>query len=254
MATAVMTAESAPTILMVNTSPSMAQRVATAVLEEDYQIETAESANDALARLRFLPLPDLVLMNVSGASSEGLEALRAARELRPTLKVIAMGSGDDARVAAQAVRSGAVDYMGEPIGADELKTMLREHLSETPCAPELGLVAAPEPSLPEPIQTTAEAEVVELSDGVSFVCASARMREIYDQARLIAKFDMPVLMLGESGTGKEVVSLLIHHLSPRAKYPLLKVNCAAVPADLLESELFGYEAGGVHWGNEIQAG
>lgn len=243
MATAVMTAESAPTILMVNTSPSMAQRVATAVLEEDYQIETAESANDALARLRFLPLPDLVLMNVSGASSEGLEALRAARELRPTLKVIAMGSGDDARVAAQAVRSGAVDYMGEPIGADELKTMLREHLSETPCAPELGLVAAPEPSLPEPIQTTAEAEVVELSDGVSFVCASARMREIYDQARLIAKFDMPVLMLGESGTGKEVVSLLIHHLSPRAKYPLLKVNCAAVPADLLESELFGYEAG-----------
>ena len=69
------------------------------------------------------------------------------------------------------------------------------------------------------------------------------MRHLYAQASLIARFDMPVLMLGETGTGKEVLSLLVHHLSPRAGHPFLKVNCAAVPTDLLESELFGYEAG-----------
>jgi two-component system response regulator AtoC len=249
MATAVMTAESVPTILIVNTSASMAQRVATAVLAEDYQIETADSTDDALARLRSFPMPNLVLMNVSSTSAEGLEGLRAARELQPTLKVIAMGSGDDARIAAKAVRSGAVDFMSEPIGEDELKMMLHEHLNEVPGAPETTLAPQPavsassEVSLPAAISTTDPPEVVELSEDVSFVCASPAMKEIHDQACLIAKFDMPVLMLGESGTGKEVVSLLIHHLSPRAKYPLLKVNCAAVPADLLESELFGYEAG-----------
>jgi transcriptional regulator with PAS, ATPase and Fis domain len=69
------------------------------------------------------------------------------------------------------------------------------------------------------------------------------MKQIHAQASVIAKFDIPVLMLGQSGTGKEVVSLLIHHLSPRARYRFLKVNCAAVPTELLESELFGHEAG-----------
>src|SRR5664279_1511195 len=121
MATAVMSAESAPTILMVNTSASMEERVATAVLSGDYHIETAKSADDALARLKSFPLPDLVLMNVADTSSEGLQALRAARELQPNLKVIAMGSGDNARIAAQAVRSGAADFMSEPIGEEELK-------------------------------------------------------------------------------------------------------------------------------------
>ena len=87
------------------------------------------------------------------------------------------------------------------------------------------------------------AELVPLGDNVTFVCASPAMKQIYAQANVIAKFDIPVLMLGQSGTGKEVVSLLIHHLSPRAKYRFLKVNCAAVPAELLESELFGHEAG-----------
>jgi transcriptional regulator with PAS, ATPase and Fis domain len=139
--------------------------------------------------------------------------------------------------------------MSDPIDEEELKTMLLEHLNEIPTVPKLALelpavAAVAEPaSLPAAVCATDHPEFVELSDGVSFVYASPAMKEIYDQARLIAKFDMPVLMLGESGTGKEVVSLLIHHLSPRAKHPLLKVNCAAVPADLLESELFGYEAG-----------
>ena len=85
--------------------------------------------------------------------------------------------------------------------------------------------------------------MINLPEGGSFVCGSAAMKRIHAQAAVIAKFDMPVLMLGESGTGKEVISLLIHHLSPRANFPFLKVNCAAVPAELLESELFGYEVG-----------
>src|SRR5206468_3709389 len=86
-------------------------------------------------------------------------------------------------------------------------------------------------------------EVEELCDDVFFVAASPAMRKVRSQSALVANVDIPVLLLGESGTGKEVVARLIHKLSPRAHRTFLKVNCAAVPADLLESELFGYEAG-----------
>jgi transcriptional regulator with PAS, ATPase and Fis domain len=86
-------------------------------------------------------------------------------------------------------------------------------------------------------------EIEELCDDVFFVAASPAMRKIRSQAALVANVDIPVLLLGESGTGKEVLARLIHKLSPRAHRTFLKVNCAAVPADLLESELFGYEAG-----------
>ena len=97
-------------------------------------------------------------------------------------------------------------------------------------------------------------EVEELYDDVFFVAASPAMRKIRSQAALVANVDIPVLMLGESGTGKEVVARLIHKLSPRAHRTFLKVNCAAVPADLLESELFGYEAGAFTGANHAKPG
>src|SRR5262249_43775202 len=87
-------------------------------------------------------------------------------------------------------------------------------------------------------------EVVDsLDDDQFFLAASPVMKQIRAQVALVAKVDMPVLLLGESGVGKEIIAHLIHKMSPRAKAPLMKVNCAALPDDLLESELFGFEAG-----------
>jgi transcriptional regulator with PAS, ATPase and Fis domain len=86
-------------------------------------------------------------------------------------------------------------------------------------------------------------EIVEISDTSFFACASPTMCKIRDQAAMIAGSDIPILLLGESGVGKEVVANLIHRLSGRAQRPFMKVNCAAIPTELLESELFGYEAG-----------
>jgi two-component system, NtrC family, response regulator AtoC len=97
-------------------------------------------------------------------------------------------------------------------------------------------------------------EVEEVGDEVFFVAASPVMRKLRSQAALVANVDIPVLMLGESGTGKEVMARLIHKLSPRAHRTFLKVNCAAVPADLLESELFGYEAGAFTGANHAKPG
>jgi two-component system, NtrC family, response regulator AtoC len=234
MATAAVSAISLPVVLVVNAEHlRLTSRTADV---EGYQIETVTSAGATLERLQHGPLPDLVLMNVAVPGAEGLYTLQRARELHPKLKVIMLGSASDARSAALAVRMGALDYLSEPFQESELEALLLQHLGEPPSAQEFGISEAPEIINDEP-------EIINLSDGASFVCASPAMKQIHAQACVIAKFDMPVLMLGQSGTGKEVVSLLIHHLSPRSKYPFLKVNCAAVPADLLESELFGYEAG-----------
>jgi two-component system, NtrC family, response regulator AtoC len=218
-----------PLILVVNHKPLVLRHFTTALDMGGYQVETAVSAQAALDRLRRPPVPDLVLMDVATSGAEGLETLQRARRLHPDLKVVMLGAVDDTRKAAQAVRMGAIDYLPEPFHESELKAVLTQHL-------------APPPSVPDHVEDS-EPIVINLPEGASFVCGSTAMKRIHAQACVIARFDMPVLMLGESGTGKEIVSLLIHHLSPRANYPFLKVNCAAVPADLLESELFGYEAG-----------
>src|SRR5580704_4118984 len=130
MATAAVTAATLPVILIVNTNPSMAQRVAMVVPPDDYQLEMADSGLDALQRLQHRPLPDLVLMNVGASSSDGMRTLQQLRQLHPDLKIIVTGASDDTRAAAQAVRMGAVDYLGESVHTDELKTVLHQYLNE----------------------------------------------------------------------------------------------------------------------------
>ena len=228
MATLAMPATSVPLVLVVNAQPLD-------LPTREYCVESAASAHDALLRLQRKPVPELVLMNLNVPGGDGLETLQQARELHPKLKVIMFGPGSDARSATLAIRMGALDYLSQPLEESELEAALQEHLQEP--------VALPSPVLLQESFGDNESEIVNMGDGTTFVCASQAMKKIHAQARLIAKFDIPVLMLGESGTGKEVVSMLIHHLSPRSKYRFLKVNCAAVPADLLESELFGHEAG-----------
>ena len=219
----------APLILVVNHKPPVLRHFAVVLDLGGYQVETAVSAQAALERLQRPPVPNLVLLDAGMPGADGLDTLQRARKLHPDLKVVMLGAVDDTRGAAQAVRMGAVDYLPEPFHESELKSVLMQHLISPVC-------------VPEPTEDS-EATVINLPEGATFVCGSSAMKLIHAQAAVIAKFDMPVLLLGESGTGKEVVSLLIHQLSPRANYPFLKVNCAAVPADLLESELFGYEAG-----------
>jgi DNA-binding NtrC family response regulator len=214
---------------VVNHKPPVLKHFAVVLDIGGYQVETAASAQAALERLQRLPVPNLVLLDAGMPGADGLDTLQRARKLHPDLKVVMLGAVDDTRRAAQAVRMGAVDYLPEPFHESELKSVLMQHLVSPAC-------------VPDPTEDS-EATVISLPEGASFVCGSSAMKLIHAQAAVIAKFDMPVLLLGESGTGKEVVSLLIHQLSPRANYPFLKVNCAAVPADLLESELFGYEAG-----------
>jgi len=210
-------------ILLVDDEPGMLRYIRTLLEVEDYTVQTASTGEEALQQVEKGLRPDLVLLDLLMPGIDGLQTLEQLRQLVPGLKVVMLSCVSDTRKVVQAIRLGAQDYLTKPFQKAELTTVIDQCLGKN--------------------QQNLPGEVEELYDDVFFVAASPAMRKIRSQAALVANVDIPVLMLGESGTGKEVVARLIHKLSPRAHRTFLKVNCAAVPGDLLESELFGHEAG-----------
>ncbi len=215
-------------ILVVDDEPGMLRYLQTLLEVDSYHVSTATSGPEALACVQREPSPDLVLLDLLMPDLDGLQTLERLRQVRPGLKVVMLSCVSDTRKVVQAIRLGAHDYLTKPFQKAELDAVLDHCLHSrtalTPCDGQSG-------------------EVEELSDDLFFVAASPAMRKIREQVSQVANVNVPVLIVGESGTGKEVVARLIHKLSPRAHRTFLKVNCAALPADLLESELFGYEPG-----------
>jgi len=221
-------------ILLVDDEPGMQRYIRTLLELDNYKVETASTGEEALDRLEKGLEPDLILLDVLMPGIDGLQTLEKIRQLQANTKVVMLSCVSDTRKVVQAIRQGASDYLTKPFQKQELDSVIQQCLGS-------GRAVVP-------------GEVEELADDTFFIAASAPMRRIRSQAALVANVDIPVLMLGESGTGKEVVARLIHKLSPRAHRTFLKVNCAAVPADLLESELFGYEAGAFTGANHAKPG
>src|SRR6202047_1351936 len=210
-------------ILLVDDEPSMLRYIKTLLEVDDYKVETASTGEEALERVQKGLQPDLVLLDLLMPGIDGPQTLEQIRQLQPGVKVVMLSCVSDTRKVVQAIRLGAHDYLTKPFQKSELDTVIDQCLGKN--------------------QQNYPGEVEEVGDEVFLVSASPVMLKLRSQAALVANVDIPVLMLGESGTGKEVMARLIHKLSPRAHKIFLKVNCAAVPADLLESELFGYEQG-----------
>jgi DNA-binding NtrC family response regulator len=221
-------------ILLVDDEPGMLRYIRTLLEVDDYKVETASTGEQAVERVTRGLRPDLVLLDLLMPGIDGLQTLEQLRQLQPGLKVVMLSCVGDTRKVVQAMRLGAYDYLTKPFQKAELDTVVDQCLGTN--------------------QQNYPGEVEELADDVFFVAASPSMRKLRSEAALVANVDIPVLMLGESGTGKEVMARLIHKLSPRAHRTFLKVNCAAVPADLLESELFGYEAGAFTGANHPKPG
>src|SRR5438552_6312851 len=200
----------------------MLRYIRTLLEVDDHNVETASTGEEALDRVQKGLVPNLVLLDLLMPGIDGLETLEKLRKLQPNIKVVMLSCVNDTKKVVQAIRLGAVDYITEPFQKAEHDAVIDQCLGTN--------------------QQNYAGEVEDIGDETFFVAASPIMRKIRSQAALVANVDIPVLMLGESGTGKEVMARLIHKLSPRAHRTFLKVNCAAVPADLLESELFGYEA------------
>ncbi len=226
-------------ILVVDDEPGMLRYLQTVLEMDSHEVETASSGVGALERLQRNPLPDLVLLDLLMPEMDGIATLERLRQMQPRVKVVMLSCVSDSRTVAQAIRLGADDYLAKPFQKAELDAVLN-HWLDTRLDPAEG------------VERTGEVE--DLGDDLFFVAASPVMRKIRAQVSQLAHVDVPVLLLGETGTGKEVVARLIQKLSPRSERPFLKINCAALPSELLESELFGYDAGAFTGANRSKPG
>jgi two-component system response regulator AtoC len=179
-----------------------------------------------LDRLDQAEEPDLLLLALH-TNRDPLPLLTHIRCTKPHLPVIVLSCSADLRDIEMVIRLGVRAIVMKPFTGSDVEQAIDEHLVSS----EKKVAAAD--ALRE----------VPLNETHSFVRSSKRMRDLESQAALVARADIPLLILGESGTGKEILALYTHKLSARSQNIFLKVNCAAVPADLLESELFGYEQG-----------
>jgi two-component system, NtrC family, response regulator AtoC len=215
-------------ILVVDDEPGIANYVRTMLEIDSYRVEIASNGPDAVERIRRNPPPELVLLDFLMPGMDGLQTLELLRRYRPDMRVIMLSCVNETGKVVEAMRRGADDYLTKPFHRADLLAALGRTLNSKPRRPRVSVPAAESPSPP---------------DESVFIAASPASKKICADAELVSQTGLPVLILGESGTGKENLARLIHRLSPRARLPFLKVNCAAVPSELLESELFGYEAG-----------
>ncbi len=224
---------SAPNILLVDDEPSVLRYIKTLLEIEDYCVETASSGEEALQRMQRRPAPSLIVLDLLMPGMDGLQTLESCRKIHPGQKVVMMSCVSDTGKVVEAMKLGASDYLTKPFQLPQLQGAIRRALASS-LQEETQVTNGPAPA----------AEMVErLDDELFFLAASPVMKQIRAQVALIAKVDVPVLLLGESGVGKEILARLIHKMSIRAHRPMVKVNCAALPAELLESELFGYDSG-----------
>ena len=196
-------------------------------LEHSYHIAEADSAaaaREAIVRER----PDLVLLDLVMAGEGGLDVLRWMREQGHAQPVLIVSALDTARTAVQALQGGASDYLVKGFDVEELRKRAANLLK-------LADLERENESL--------RARLVSEGQFGKLVGTSAAMRRVFEIADRVAPSDATVLLLGESGTGKDLLAEEIHARSPRAAGPFVAVNCAALPENLIESELFGYEKG-----------
>ena len=211
-----------PRILIVDDDQGQRSLLETFLRGQGYETQSAASGEAALQLLAEEPFA-LMISDVRMPGMSGLETLRRVRQKHLALPVLLVTAFADIRSAVTAMRDGAVNYLAKPIDLNELITSVRVALEpgtvsvETPKA---------EPTLPAGVVTQ-----------------SPLMRAVFRDASVIAPSETRVLITGESGVGKEIVADVIHAWSARAAGPLVKVNCAAIPENLLESELFGHEKG-----------
>jgi two-component system nitrogen regulation response regulator NtrX len=206
------------------------------VLEyEGYAVRAVASGPEAVAAFRSDP-PDLVLLDVKMPGMDGLEVLEALVKLGGKVPVIMISGHGTVETACQALRAGAYDFMEKPLPTDKVLAGVRNALESRRLAEENRELR------------------LRFEERYRMVGGSPVMRDIEDAIRKAAPTNATVLVTGESGTGKELIARAIHRNSKRAKGPFIQVNCAAIPEELIESELFGHEKGSFTGASDRQLG
>ncbi len=194
-----------------------------------WQLESAASGWEALDRVHAGPGPDLVLLDLITGDGDSLHTLRWLRRVRPDLPVLILASSDEPGQKAEAIRLGAQDFLVQPLQPPQLEAAIRRSLFHYSDDAECEMAS-------DEIEAD---EIEQIGEAVFFVAASPTMRNLRAQAELLAHVSGSVLISGENGSGKDLAARLIHKLSVRSGFRFIKLNCAALPGDMLESELFG---------------
>lgn len=214
--------EPRPHILIVDDDPGQRSLLNAFLSGQGFQTTVADSGLAALELLGSHAI-DLMISDVRMPGMSGLETLQKVRESHPTLPVLMVTAFPDIRDAVTAMQDGAVNYLQKPIDLDELLSNVRRSMGLTKNVP---LDLAGERDLPSNV-----------------IAENDAMRQVYRDAALVANSDSPILITGESGVGKEVLADVMHRWSSRSKGSFVKINCAAIAENLLESELFGHKKG-----------
>src|SRR5246127_3171004 len=217
------------TLLLIDDDPDLLHdRVNHVLPAPAHRVEIAQTGAAGLERVA-AACPDVILLDLRLPDQSGLDILRQLRRIDARIPVVMVTVARSADSAIEAMRHGAYDYLLKPIDLQKLDRVISEALKVSRLMREPAVVA----------ETPPDEEV----PGEAIIGCCPGMQEAYKAIGRVADQTFPVLITGESGTGKEVVARAIYQHGPRAKAPFLALNCAAIPENLLESELFGHEKG-----------
>ena len=226
-----------PTVLIVDDEKHTREGLR-AALEEKYETFVAKDAAEAARLMQDVP-PDAVLTDLRMAGEDGMAVIDRALKLSPQPVCLMMTAYGDVETAVQAMSRGAYWFMQKPVDLRQVELLLERGLKARATEKEVAV-----------LKTRLDRK---FSLG-EVVGSSAALQHAIEQVRSVATSNATVLLLGETGTGKELFAQMIHQASPRAKGPFMAVHCAAIPANLLESELFGHEKGSFTGANERRVG
>jgi DNA-binding NtrC family response regulator len=214
-------------ILIMDDEAQERRRIEDYLVRKGYEVSGVAAMDDAVNAIRRNRF-DVFLTDCNIPGVDALRTSDEARKINPDMAVIIMTSFGTIETAVKAIKAGAYDYLPKPIDLDQLVVLI-ERISERQ-----NLIRE---------NTELKERLIERYKFDEIVSTSHGMEEVLNMAGRVASSNATVLLRGESGTGKELVAKAVHYHSPRASFPLIKVNCAALPETLLESELFGHEKG-----------
>lgn len=211
-------------VLIIDDERAIRNTLAEILQDEGYKVEVAENGEEGLEKFKKCPF-DVVLCDIKMPKMDGIEFLEKSREINPDVPLIMISGHGTIETAVEAVKKGAYDFISKPPDLNRLLITIRNATDKT--------------------TLVSEAKVLKrkISKVQEMIGQSPAIQKIKETVEKVAATDARVLVTGENGVGKELVAKWIHELSPRCKGPLIEVNCAAIPGELIESELFGHEKG-----------
>jgi DNA-binding NtrC family response regulator len=215
------------TILIVEDRESLAQVLTQSLNGEGYQVVVARDGREGINKIREVKI-DLVVTDLKLPYKSGLDVLHATKEQNPLVPVILMTAYGTIETAVKAVKEGAYDFLAKPFDPDHLILVIEKALEKQRLVTE---------------NIVLKEEFANQLKSPTIIGKSEAIRETSEKIKKVAQGKTTVLLMGESGTGKELFARAVHYLSPRKDKGFVAINCAAIPRDLLESELFGHERG-----------